>query len=319
MDELWQRYRMFWTPVLIGIGVFLVGVIAVHIISDNPAVAKQRMKKAQGKLTKMKMPDRGKAAVIKERGEALKVETRVWAQRIDQTGAKPGEEAIAAATQALRASFLRGAPDDVAKRPALLKAMFEDDAVAAGKAYKRFQQAVSVHTDLLRSGDPNVAWSRLLSDVWSDLRVRANRADVEIGPAAEQLGFGAISSVSRATLTARVLNLALIARVVDVAIRSGVEAIDQLHVPTTIDPGAPQAFIVLWPVEVTLLGDLAAVKQVLDLLTDPAHPVPLDGTRFTQPKRAAQGQTGLVQFSFRASSVIVRPDVSLGLDVEEDQ
>ena len=29
MDELWQRYRTFWTPVLIGLGVFLIGVIAV--------------------------------------------------------------------------------------------------------------------------------------------------------------------------------------------------------------------------------------------------------------------------------------------------
>ena len=319
MDELWQRYRTFWTPVLIGIGVFLVGVIAVHILSDNPQVASKRVASEKRKLKRMKAPDKSKAAILKQRGEALKEETRAWAKRIDQTGAKPGEEAIAAATQALRASLLRGASDDIARKPALFKAHFDDDEVAAAKAYKRFQHAVETHSQLLRSGDPNVAWSQLLSGVWSDLRVRANRADVEIGPAADQLGFGAISSVSRATLAARVLNLALIARVVDVAIRNGVESIDQLHVPTTIEPGGPQAFIMLWPVEVSILGNLHAVKQVYDLLTDPAHPVPLEGTRFIQPKRSTDGQPGLVQFSFRASSTIVRADISLGLDVEEDQ
>ena len=49
MDELWQRYRTFWTPVLIGLGVFLVGVIAVHVISDDPDKAKARMTSAESK------------------------------------------------------------------------------------------------------------------------------------------------------------------------------------------------------------------------------------------------------------------------------
>ena len=42
MDELWQRYRSFWIPVLIGLGVFLIGLIAVHVISDDPEVEGKR-------------------------------------------------------------------------------------------------------------------------------------------------------------------------------------------------------------------------------------------------------------------------------------
>ena len=43
MDELWQRYRSFWTPVLIGLGVFLVGLIVVHVVSDDPEAANSKL------------------------------------------------------------------------------------------------------------------------------------------------------------------------------------------------------------------------------------------------------------------------------------
>jgi len=320
VDELWQRYRTFWTPVLIGLGAFLVGLIAVHIASDNPKVAKGHMKKSQTKVRNMKQPSPQKARLVSDRGEALLKEGRSWAQQLDQADGRSGEEMVVASEQALRAAILRGAAEDEAADAERLKERFDDDAVAADKAYKRFLKLKRDHAEALQTGDPNVAGSQLLSDVWNELRVRANRADVEIGPAASQIGFGAIGSVSRATLTSRVLNLALVARIVDTAIRNGVELIDQVQVPNQVDPGSPQDFIVLWPVEVVMIGDMAAVKRVLDMLTDPANPVPLEDSRLVQPKKAASGaRRGMVQLSLKAVSAIVRADVDLNLDQEEDQ
>ena len=72
MDELWQRYRTFWTPVLIGLGVFLVGVIVVHIMSDDPEVGKQRVMGAQSKLKSMQAPSPKKASALRTRGEGLR-------------------------------------------------------------------------------------------------------------------------------------------------------------------------------------------------------------------------------------------------------
>jgi hypothetical protein len=328
MDELWQRYRTFWTPVLIGLGVFLVGVIVVHIMSDDPEVGMRRMNKAKKKLGDMKAPASSKASTLRRRGEALRDDVYVkdatpptgWATRSDQTGGNAKDRTAVAAEQALRASILRGADEDTAKSASLLKARFNDDEVAADKAYRRFQRLLTQHSESLRSGDPNVAFSRLLSDVWSELRIRGNRADVEFEAPAEQLGFGAIASVSRATLTARVLNLALAARLVDVAIREDMESIGQIGMRNQLEPGSAEDFVSLWPIEVSMVGDWEAVKQVLALLTDPANPVPMDISRLTQPKRSANSAgSGLVQFSVTASSVIVRPTIDLRLDVEEDK
>ena len=318
MDELWQRYRAFWTPVLIGFGVFLVGLIAVHIASENPEVAASQLRKEQSKVKNMKQPDPGKARVLKARGEELRTQTRDWAQRLDPSGGNPGDELQVSVEQALRAAILRGAADDEASDPQRLKARFRDDATAADKAYKRFNALKDVHLEALRSGDPNVAGAQLLSDVWNELRIRANRGNVEIGPSALQLGFGSIGSVSRATLGSRVMNLALVARIVDTAIRNDVERIDAITVPSVVEAGSPQDFLLLWPIEVSMVGDMAAVKQVLDMLTDPANPIPLDNARLMQPKKS-QGRRGLVQFNVKASSAIVRPEVSLNLDQEEEQ
>lgn len=327
MDELWQRYRTFWTPVLIGLGVFLVGVIAVHVISDDPDQAAARMRSAELRLRKMKAPDARKTTLLRNRGEAFKANVMGaadsgalgWAARVNQAGTESDDVVAAAADQALRAAVLRGAPKDIESSPVALAARFDEDPVAAGKAYRRFQRLLAQHQDTLRTGDPNVAWSRLLSDVWSDLRLRANRADVEISPVADQLGFSSISSVSRATLPSRVLNLALIARIVDVAIRQGAQSIDSIQIPSNVDPGSPDDFMVLWPVEVALVADMATVRHVLDLLTDSAHPVPLDFARLTQPKAGRSGGgSGLVQLSLKASSALVRPAADLKLDAEEE-
>ncbi len=332
MDELWQRYRTFWTPVLIGLGVFLVGVIAVHVLSDDPVRAKARLTKTENQVGRMKAPARRKISLVKERGEALRrdvlgaedsagdARVRGWGLRLNETGVESRDVIGAAAEQALRAAILRGAAEDIARSPQQLKARFEDDDVAAGKAYKRFRHLVEQHRETLRTGDPNVAWSKLLSDVWTDLRVRANRADVAIGPIAEQLGFGTISSVSRATLTARVLNLALVARLVDLAIRERAESIDAILVPTNIVPGRPGNFLVLWPIEMTLVADDVAVQRLLQMLTEPEHPVPLDYARLSQPKTGGTARRpGLVQFNLKASSALIRPAADLALDTEEEK
>lgn len=328
MDELWQRYRTFWTPVLIGLGVFLVGVIVVHILSDDPEQGRNRVIGAQRKLKGMKAPSPQTANTLRRRGEELKVDLLGpegssgggWAARVDQVDGDRKNLIAIAAEQALRAAIVRGAPESEAASPAALKERFDGDAVAAEKAYRRFQQQVEQHSETLRTGDPNVAFSQLLNAVWSELRIRANRADVEFASQAEQLGFGSIASVDRATLPARVLNLALAARLVDVAIREDVEAIDMIQVKPTIEPGNPNDFITLWPISVSLKGDMAAVKKLLDLLTDPANPVPLETTKLSQARaRGRSATSGLVQFSVSASSVLVRPDVDLGLDVEEDE
>jgi hypothetical protein len=317
VDELWQRYRTFWTPVLIGLGIFLVGVIAVHILSDNPEKAKLRMRSEESKLKNMQMPDPRKARTLKERERVLKEDIGAWSARLNQTGGEQVEVVVAAAKQALRAAILRGASDEVAEKHSVLAQRFDDDEVAAAKAHLRFTRLLEQHDERLRTGDPNVAFSRLRDDVWSELRVRANRADVELN--AEQLGFGAISSVSRATLPGRVLNLALVARVCDTAIRYDVDSIDNVQVSTNIEPGSPDDFLVLWPVDISMVGDMAAIKQVLDVLTDPQNPVPLENTRLAQPKRKGTAGSGQVELSFKASSVIVRPDVDLNLDAEEDE
>jgi len=320
VDELWQRYRTFWTPVLIGMGAFLVGLIVVHIMSDDPKVGARELRNAKSKVRNMKQPDPQKARILSERGEALRQETRDWAARIDQADGRRGEEMLVAAEQALRAAILRGAPEEEAASAERLKVRFDGDAFAADKAYKRFLFLKKEHGEALQTGDPNVAGMQLLTEVWNELRVRANRADVEIGPAAVQLGFGAIGSVSRATLPSRVLNLALVARIVDCAIRNDVERIDRIGIPTVVDPGSPQDFIVLWPVDIDLIGSMAAVKQVLDMLTDPAEPVPIENSRLLHPKKGASGgRRGLVHLHVKASSAIVRPDVPLNLDQEEDK
>ena len=75
---------------------------------------------------------------------------------------------------------------------------------------------------MLRTQDPNVAFSRIKADVVQTLSVRANRADVDVGTSAEEFGLGSIASVDRAELPRRLANLALIATVLDVAIRENV-------------------------------------------------------------------------------------------------
>jgi hypothetical protein len=255
--------------------------------------------------------------VLRRRSETLRKDNLAWSQRLNQTGGEQADVVSAGVEQALQASILRGATPTEAANLSTFKERFDDDDAAAEQALRRYQRALQRHTETLRTGDPNVAFSRLLSDVWTDMRIRANRADVELN--ADQLGFGSISSVNRGTLTGRVLNLALAARICDVAIRHGAVAIENVQVPPNIEPGSPTDFLVLWPIDVVILGDAAALKRVLDLLSDPANPVPLGNTRLAQPRRGAREGSGIAELTVRASSVVVRPTVNLNLDSEEDE
>jgi hypothetical protein len=155
--------------------------------------------------------------------------------------------------------------------------------------------------------------------VWTELRTRANRADVELE--ADQLGFDTIASVTRATLVGRVLNLALATRVVDAAIEHGLETVAQIRMPTHLEAGTAQDFLREWPVTFVLRGDMRGMKRVLDLATDPARPLPIaETTTLAQPGRTREGaRTGLVEMNITLSSVLVLPDVPLGLETEESR
>lgn len=317
MDELWQRYRTFWTPVLIGLGVFLVGVIVVHILSSDPEQARRRVGSLESKLSGMRLPEPRTSGVLRDRAQRLQEDNRDWSRRLNQTGDEQAGLVAAGAEQALRAAVLRGYPADPTPEDGPLSARFDDDEAAADKALRKFQDLLVEHRERLNSGDPNVAFSQLLSVVAFDLRVRANRADVEVN--VEQLGFGSISSVSRATLPGRVLNLALVARALDVAIRHGMRSINSIEVNPQLDPGSPEDFLVLLPVEMVMVGDMGAVKRVIDLFTDSERPIPLEMARLAQPKRGSDTERGMVELTVVASSAIVRPDVDLKLDVEEEE
>ena len=320
MDEFWQRYRTFWTPLLIGLGVFLVGVIVIHAVTDDPAVEEQKAL-AEARAVKGKIaPDEGKVAVVKDNLGVLDGRLRDWAKRVDQAGlADPLETATASA---LSAALLRGATPaalgdalarpDAPGSPDLLLA-FEGDTVAAGKALARYEEVRVLRLNLLRSGDPNVGFSQLLNDVWSELKVRANRADVELKT--DVLGFGGVTSITRAVLEQRVLNLALVARIVDLAIRSGVAAVLEVRLDQKPGTAAEDAFLRQWPLTVTLRGDLASLRPTLALLTDPERPIPVTNLVLTQPPRGSPLE-GQVQLQATVESTLVRPDASLALEME---
>ncbi len=316
MDELWQRYRTFWTPVLIGLGIFLVGIIAVHIMTDDPDDAKATLKREKNKLTSKKQPSNKKIKDLKLRGDALKDRVAAWSQRLDQTSGAEGDVISLAVDQALRAAILRGASVDEARSDASLAARyFDGDDVAAAKARRRFENMRQERIDLLRTADPNVGFSRLLIDVYNEMRARANRQDVDIK--ADRFGFASVTSVNRASLPQRLLNLALVARIVSAAIENGVESIQQIQVDRAA-PGRPDAFLHEWGVRVLMVGDMAACKRVLDLLTDPSAPVAMANTRLSIPKNTSP-LTGLVELDVKAYSVVVNADASLNLESEEEE
>jgi hypothetical protein len=236
---------------------------------------------------------------------------------LDQAG---GEDPLeVAVSNALQAALLRGStPDElraaIAGDSETLVA-FAGDAVAAGRALAQYEQIRIDRLTLLRTGDPNVGFSRLLNDVWSELRVRANRRDVDI--TADVLGFATVKSVSRATLTQRLLNLALVSRVVDIGIRSGLSSIDEIRFENRANPEGPDVFLREWPVTISVKGDMASLRPILDFLTDPDDPVPLLNATLSQPRRGTPLE-GQVQLTVTATSTLVRADATLDLAAEEE-
>ena len=316
MDELWQRYRTFWTPVLIGLGVFLVGVIAVHVMTDDPEELAGRLAREKRSLGKKKKPSRAHIRAQVTNAEALKANVTDWSVRLDQTDADAGDLLELAVDQALRASILRGASSTEASSATRLAVRFDGDATAAGIALRRFEKARQERIELLRNADPNVGFSRLLIEVWNEIRQRANRADVDLRATADRLGFAGVSSVDAGALPQRILNLALLARIVNRAIVSGIESVDYIRVGRPAGSRS-DAFLNEWPVEIGLTGQNASIKRVLALLTDPQDPVALGDTMLKLP-RNGKGLSGRVTLEAKAYSVRVNPQAVVTVGEEDD-
>jgi hypothetical protein len=302
MDELWQRYRSFWRPVLFGLGVFLLGLIVVHVITPNPEDAANEAASAANQLKNLTLPKDGVGTTLRANGEAFRDATQRLAQAFDPgSGGDPVQHYV---RQALIAAYARGGVGPAA---------FDGDAAAAAQAMRDAERLAVERTTLFKTGNANVAFSSLLSDVWNVLRTRANRADMDLE--AELLGFAAVSSVPRGELERRLANLALVARVVDVAIRHGAKSVDNVLFENPRGAG-PDAFLQEWPVKITLTADAPCVEAVLDLLTDPKSPTALSTLEARQPQRA-KAPTGLVELTLTVDCLAVKPAAPLDLDAQE--
>jgi hypothetical protein len=317
MDELWQRYRTFWTPILWGVGVFLAGLVVVHVLTDDPAAGAGQNASLSSAIKQRSAPTPAQIASVKanvdgREGDAarpgLAKRAQEWAQRIDQRHGEEEDVLRAAVKQSLDAAILRSAaPGDASA--------FEGDPVAAAQARSRRDQLLEERLTLLRTLDPNVGFSRLQADVVSELAVRANRADVDLG--AEDFGLSAITSVDRADLPRRLLNLALIAQVVDVAIRAGVRSIDAVSLlspDVQLQVQGADAFLSEWPLQVDLTGDPRSLKAVLTMLTDPARPTALG----TSSWKHSGKKDGLVKAQMKVYSVRSSPAAPLNLEAEAE-
>jgi hypothetical protein len=304
MDELWQRFRTFWTPVLWGLGVFLAGLIVVHVVTPDPEVGRQRNEADVKRLKDRTAPTPRQISAADSNADLLEERSASLASLLDQRrgeGRDPEEKDLvrAAVTEALTAAILRGGSLDA----------FDGDATAAAEARARHDRAVEDSLALLRTQDPNVGYSRLQSEVVQELATRANRADVDV--AAEEFGLSTVTSVDRAALPRRVLNLALIARVVDEAIRAPVRSIDRVDI--LLPEADRDEFLAMWEVEVALTGHPAALAKVLDSVTDPARPTALGTSNWKSVGR----KSDLVQATMRLASVRVRPSAPTRFEVKE--
>ncbi|MDJ0974827.1 MAG: hypothetical protein QNJ98_10240 [Planctomycetota bacterium] len=314
MDELWQRYRTFFTPVLIGLGVFLVGLIAVYVITDDPEAKVRTLDRADKNLRSLVVPSRGQIAAQKELAEAYGKRVKDWARRLNQTSDGDGDLYDTAATQILRATLLRGASAADAESPrALARAFFDGDEDTARARLRTLDQLKADWVNALRTKDPNVSFSTIRSWVDDHFARRANQYDVEIRT--EGLGFGDVP-VSRATLPQRLLNLALVSRVVNQALERGVERIDQIQVDRP-QPGRSDQFLREWWVKFVIVGRMEAVKAILAMLTDEQAPVALGDTVIRLPRNTSP-LSGVVELDLKAYSVLVQADASLGLNEEEE-
>jgi hypothetical protein len=306
MDELWQRFRTFWTPVLWGLGIFLAGLVVVHVITDDPEAAAKANANAANQLQRRVVPSPAQIRAAKASADDLTARNAAWAKRLDQRRGLDQDPYEASLAQALRAALLRGSsPAD--------PAAFDGDTAAAAQANARYTSILSDRLALAKSQDPNVAWSRIKADVVSELSLRANRADVDVVD--EEFGLGAVASVDRADLPRRLQNLALIATVVDAAIRQGVRSIDAVTILSPEVHGAhagAEGFLSQWPVKIDMTATPDALAALLNLLSDPAAPTPLGWTTWKQAGKVE----GFVKAEWKVYSIRVNPQAPLGLETE---
>ena len=306
MDELWQRYRAFWTPVLWGIGAFLAGLIVVHMFTDDPEAGVKNNENKAKSIKVQVAPGASQIRVAKESTTELEGRVAAFAKLLDQRHGDSEDAISAYLKQALEASLLRGSS------PAN-PAAFDGDTAAAAQANARFQPLYDARLKALQTEDPNVSFSRAKADVVQELAIRANRADVDVD--ADEFGLS-IASVDRTSLPRYLANLALLATVVDVAIREGVRSIDSVVLlPSEVRGSGESAdpFLQEWPLKIELTGSPETLTAILDMLTDPRRPTALGSTSWKQVAK----KEGLVKAEFKIYSVRVRPAASLGLVKEE--
>jgi hypothetical protein len=297
--------------VLYGVGAFLLGLIVVHAFTDDPETGRSQNEAKAKSIQRRTAPTPAQIRGAKENTESLRARTTRWAATLDQRHSDGSDAIEAYVRQALRAAILRGAdePDE---------ARFDGDAAAAAQAGARFSQLLKERLESVRSQDPNISFSRIRADVVQELLLRANRADVDLSSAADEIGFTAatIPTVDRADLPRRLANLALVATILDVAIREGVRSIDSVNLlpaDPTLSAQGPDAFLSMWPVKVEFSGPPAAITAVLNTLTDPDRPTPLGTTTLRTTPRS---KDGIVRAEIKAYSVRVQPDAPLGLESE---
>lgn len=308
VDELWQRYRTFWVPVLYGVGAFLAGLIVVNIVTADPDAGRSQNETRVRFIKQFVAPSPGQLDGARTNRDLLTKEVARKAALVDQRHGEAEDLIEAFVSQALRAAHLRGSlPADAAR--------FDDDVAAKDQATARYEQRRADFVQILRSQDPNVGFSRVRADVVTELGVRANRADVDVAPQADDFGLSAVTAVDRAELPRRLANLALIATILDVAIREGVRSIDAVQIlqpEVRFAAQGPDAFVSEWPVMVTVTGTPDAIRAILNVLTDPARPTPLGSCSLKQTNK----RDGLLRAELRAYSIRVRGEVPLGLENE---
>lgn len=308
MDELWQRYRAFWTPVLWGVGVFLAGLIVVFVLTDDPDAGQKANQNLIASIGRKTAPTSAQISTTKANAEIYDGRVKQWAPLLDQRNGE-ADPLKAGVHQALVAAFLRGTePADPAR--------FDGDTAAAAQANATFQELEGPILASLQQQDPNVSFSRFKAYVVQELALRANRADVDVGPGAEEFGLASIASVNRAELPWRVTNLALIATLSDIAIREGTQTIESIVIQPPEVRGSstgPEPYVSEWPVSFSVKATPECLAALVDVVTDPKHPRALGRSTIEQ---SATKSEGYVRGDLKVYSLLVRPEVSLGLESE---
>jgi hypothetical protein len=164
MDELWQRFRTFWTPVLWGLGIFLAGLIVVHVITDDPEAGQIANKRAGSQLGNRVTPSTAQIKAAKQGADELSGRVAAGPKRIDQ---RRGADQVLRRPSRRRCAprCPRGLPRDPAVRR---------DTAAAAQANARHHRSPTGW----RSSGPERVLLRLKAAVVSELPPPATGVDV---------------------------------------------------------------------------------------------------------------------------------------------